>query len=385
MSDQNERLRSGLRWSLVVAVVGALACAAISWQRPGDLWRAYLAGYMLCWPVTLGAAGLVAIGNLTGGRWAMAARPAYLAITRTIPLVVILFISIALGLGQIYPWAASGSGAEHSFSPSKAAWLSPTFFLWRAAGYLVVWLVVIGLLNFVSRPGWPPATTPAMRRVGALSLVLLAPTATFAAFDWAMSLEPEWYSSIYGAIVIAGGVLAAHALAILTLTATRPDNASNIADDAVQVAEVYNDLGNLLLAFLMVFGYLSFSQFLVIWSGNLPSEITWYLRRLTSGWQWVALAFVIVGFIAFFQMLSRDRKRTAGQLATIAALVLAVYVINTAWMIVPAFEQTGAVPLATNIAAMVALGGVWLAAFCWHARRSLEANRADDYVAEEHH
>src|SRR5262245_14919591 len=216
-----------------------------------------------------------------------------------------------------------------------------------------------------------------MRRVGAMALVLLAPTATFAAFDWAMSLEPTWYSSIYGAIVTAGGVLAAHALAICILVATR-DGADPFDDDEKEsVAQVYNDLGNLMLAFLMVLGYLAFSQFLVIWSGNLPNEITWYLRRLSGGWQWLAIAVVLLGFIAFFQMLSRDRKRTPGLLANIAAIVLAVYEIHTFWMIVPAFEQTGAAWIVTNIAAMLALGGGWMAAFCWHAARSLEAFRND--------
>lgn len=375
MSHYDEKLRSWQRWSLVVAVVGAAACAAISWDRPANLWRAYLAGYMLCWPVTLGAAGLVAIGNLTGGNWAMAARPAYLATSRTIPLVAILFIPIALSLGQIYPWAYEGDVA-HAMSPSKAVWLSPTFFLWRAGGYLAVWLAVIGMLNLVSRGG-VPASTPAMRRTGALALVLLAATATFAAFDWAMSLEPTWYSSIYGAIVAAGGVLAAHAVAVRMLAATRGDSESSSHYETEPAAQVYNDLGNLLLAFLMVFGYLSFSQFLIIWSGNLPLEISWYLRRLSGGWQWVALAMVLLCCFAFFQMLSKDRKRTPQSLARIAAVVLVAYCVHTYWFVVPAFNETGAGWLATNVAAMATLAGGWVAAFCWHAGRCLEANHAE--------
>src|SRR5262245_49224468 len=109
MPDSNDSLRTLQRRSLAIAVIGIIVCAAVSWQQPADLWRAYLTGYMLCWPVTLGAAGLAAIGNLTGGRWATAARPAYLAATRTIPLIAILFIPIALSIGQIYPWAGTGA------------------------------------------------------------------------------------------------------------------------------------------------------------------------------------------------------------------------------------------------------------------------------------
>src|SRR5262245_41422704 len=172
MSEANDSRRTLQRRSLIVAFVGVVVCAAISWSRPADLWRAYLAAYMLCWPVALGAAGLVAIGNLTGGNWATAARPAYLAATRTIPLVAILFIPIALSLAQIYPWAATSGGVEHDWPAGKAWYLSPTFFLFRAGGYLAVWLLVIALLNFVSRADALPASTPGMRRVGAIALVL---------------------------------------------------------------------------------------------------------------------------------------------------------------------------------------------------------------------
>jgi hypothetical protein len=377
MSFTSQPLRSAQWWSLIVAVAGAIACAVISWERPGDLWRAYLTAYVLCWPVTVGAAGLLAIGNLTGGRWASAARPAYLAATRTVPLVAILFIPIALSMGQIFPWATSEGNAQLASAPGKAMYLSPIFFLWRAGGYLVVWLLVIGVLNCVTRPGAPPGSTPAMRRAGALSLVVLAPTAAFAAFDWGMSLEPEWYSSIYGAIVTAAGVLAAHAIAICTLVSVPSADDVASAAEVERVAQDYNDLGNLLLAFLMVFGYLSFSQFLIIWSGNLPHEITWYLRRLNGGWQWLALAMVALGFIAFFQMLARDRKRTPRQLARIAAAVIAMYELDTFWRCVPPFGEPRPAWLATNIAAMAALGGAWMTAYCWHARRCIETYRSD--------
>jgi hypothetical protein len=254
-------------------------------------------------------------------------------------------------------------------------------------GYLAVWLIVIGILNWVSRLDTAPGATPAMRRVGALSLVLLVPTATFAAFDWSMSLEPEWYSSIYGAIVIAGGVLAAHCVAILGLVAIPPlvlaERAVNAAQTNVESrqpaessepelqADVCNDLGNLLLAFLMVFGYFAFSQFLIIWSGNVPSEISWYLRRLSQGWPGLALLFVVLGGAAFFMLLSRDRKRVPKRLAIIASIVLVAYVAHSYWMVVPAFPESGFARHVASVAAILALAGGWTVAYCWLANRCL--------------
>jgi hypothetical protein len=331
---------------------------------PELLWRAYLLAWLTCWPVALGGLGLVALGNLTGGRWAAAARPFYLAAGQTVPVLALLFIPLAFGLHHLFPWAHAGYDAAAHFSPSKAAYLSPTFFLARAAGYFVVWLFVAWWLTSVSRLDRPPGARPAMRRAGAISLVLLAPTATFAAYDWGMSLEPEWYSSIYGAILIAGGVVTVHALAIAKLARD-----STGAID-IQQANDFNDMGNLLLAFVMVWTYFSFSQFFLIWSANLPSEITWYERRLSGGWQFVALAIVVSCFAApFLMLLSRDVKREPRRLAGVGRIILAGYVLNMYWTIVPAFPAARPVTHLVNAAAVLVFGGLWLALFGWRLQR----------------
>lgn len=383
MANDRNSFRTWIWWSLGAAIAAGLFCAVVFREALIGLWPLYLTAYMIYWPITLGAAGLLAIGNLTGGRWALAARPLYLAISATAPLIAILFIPIALNLDAIYPWAAETTREQLHLPPSKAFYLSPSFFLWRSAGYLAVWLVVVWLLNVVSRPPHLPSDTPAMRRIGALSLVLLAPTATFAAFDWGMSLEPEWYSSIYGAIIIAGGVLAAHALSLGSIVATSDlygfvDRAAALDREAhgtspvVLVSRIYNDFGNLLLAFLMVFSYFALSQFLIIWSANLPSEITWYLRRSVGGWQWLAITAVLLNVVAFFQLLSRDNKRTPPRLGWIAMIVLTAYVLHAFWMFVPALGYFDPVRLAATGAAILALGGIWLAAFSWLASRKAE-------------
>jgi hypothetical protein len=189
-----------------------------------------------------------------------------------------------------------------------------------------------------------------------------------------MSLEPHWYSSIYGAIVIAGGVVAAHAVAVIGLSFTSADarrvlhitRPQGREADTQQFAEVLNDLGNLLLAFIMVWTYFSFSQFFLIWSANLPSEIAWYERRLAGGWQVVAVAIVFVCFAApFLMLLSRDVKRQPGRLAAVAALVLAGYVLHMFWNIVPALPTGGRTVQLAMLGAVVSTGGLWTMLFGW--------------------
>ncbi len=372
-----QSLRPLLTMSLLTAATGASLCVVFGRGETEALWRAYLFAMLATWPVVMGAVGLLALGNLTGGRWAAAARPFYLAAARTLPFVAVLLVPLAFALGHIYPWAQSGAESPHVFSPAKSAYLSPPFFLARSAAYIAVWLVVSWWLGSVSQYTRPPASTPAMRRAGALSLVLLVPTTTFAAFDWGMSLEPHWYSSIYGAILTGGGVVAAHALAIVGLACVSLSTRISLVSSAGtgghgehELADVYNDMGNLLLAFIMLWTYFSFSQFFIIWSGNLPGEAAWYERRLSGGWQMLALALVLSCFaLPFLMLLSRNFKRNIRQLAIVAAVVLAGYSLNMYWMFVPALAPASFVHSMANAGALMAVGGVWLALYWWQIGR----------------
>jgi hypothetical protein len=398
MVNGQDILNRWQRRSLMAACAAVVVCVAMLWGNTDRLWQSFLFGFLACWLLSMGGMGLLALGNLTGGRWATVCRPFYLAATQTVPLVALLFAPVGLFAEHIYPWAAT-PGIE--LPPAQAVYLETGFFILRAAAYILVWLVLCGLLSVVSRLDMPPASTPAMRRVGAITLVLLVPTATFAAFDWSMSLEPAWYSSIYGALLSACGVLAAHALAVCAAVSCGDDAVANIllhsgnhayTDDVHELqsggqqalraengsglndhgAEIWNDLGNLLLAFLMVTAYFALSQFLIIWSGNLPSEITWYLRRLNGGWEWVALALVLFGFLApFLTLLSREWKRSPRSVRRIALVVFGMYFVHLYWMVVPAFGPASLASHVLNVAVLVALFGVWLAAFAWRAKRCL--------------
>jgi hypothetical protein len=375
LRDQVIHRRIGL--SLLVCALGVGLTFAVVAHQPTILWRASLLGVIAVWLVPMGAAGLVAIGNLTGGRWATAARPFYLATMRTLPLVAVLFVPLALMLQHIYPWAQSGGPGVAGLSPGKQFWLSPTFVLLRGGIYIMIGLAVTRWLTSVSRLDVLPGSTFAMRRAGAASLVILVPTVTFAAFDWVMSLEPHWYSSIFGAILTAGGVIAAHAVAILGI-ARSPNLLSPILEtahvegayDEIAASNTLNDLGNLLLAFTMVWAYFSFSQFLIIWSGNLPSEISWYEVRLSGKWEFFAIAVLLIGFVApFCILLSRDVKRSVGTLATVAIVALLGYAINLYWIIVPATFATDTTGNVASVAVLVALAGLWSAIHSWQLAR----------------
>jgi hypothetical protein len=366
LREQTIHRRIGL--SLLTAALGIGLCVAVAGHEPEILWRASLLGVISIWLVPMGAAGLLAIGNLTGGNWAAAARPFYLASLKTLPFVALLFIPLGLGLGYIYPWARSGAAGVEGFSAAKAAWLSPTFVLVRSGVYIIVWLAIARWLASVSRLDVPPGNTFAMRRAGAASLVLLVPTTTFAAFDWVMSLEPHWYSSIFGAILTAGGVLAAHAIAIFgiarspSLLPTILSTANVVENDEYTTTRVLADLGNLLLAFTMVWTYFAFSQFLIIWSGNLPSEISWYVLRLSGGWLYVAIAIVLFAFVApFLVLLSRDVKRNTRPLATVAVFSLIGYALSMYWTIVPATYPTDTTGKVASAAVFLAIAGLWSA------------------------
>jgi hypothetical protein len=216
-----------------------------------------------------------------------------------------------------------------------------------------------------------------------------------------MSLEPEWYSSIYGALLSAGGVLAAHALAVSGVVTIGGDNVDSIlrragiairetdehdlqGSDVITLhtashkvlghylAEIFNELGNLLLAFLMVNTYFALSQFLIIWSGNLPSEITWYLRRINGGWGALAVVIVMFHFVVpFLMLLSRDVKRSPRQLRQVAMILLTMFAVHLYWMIVPPTPYLGLSRHVLSIAALAVLLGVWLATYSWFANRCL--------------
>jgi hypothetical protein len=280
----------------------------------------------------------------------------------TLPLLTIFFVPLLFGLGALYPWANPEVVQQSPLLQQKTLYLNVPFFIGRAVFYFLVWNGLAVLLNRWSvaqdRTG-DPRLAIRMKRLSTGGLILFILTSTFAAYDWLMSLEPEWYSSIYGLIFIAGQVLGALAVAVLGLRFLARRNAG-----AHDWSQAFNDLGNFMLAFVMIWAYFSFSQFLIIWSANIQEEAAWYYRRIQGPWAVVALLLVIFDFaIPFLALLSRSFKRKAQVLSGLAILILCGRWIELNWLIMPAFSPESVRLHWLDLALMVAFGGIWLAVF----------------------
>jgi hypothetical protein len=286
--------------------------------------------------------------------------------------MALLFLPVLLGAPSLYTWAKPEVVAADELLQKKAAYLNVPFFAVRALLYFAVWALLAWRLSSWSRQqdGGADATRAGrLRGLSAVGLVVLSLTTTFAAVDWGMSLAPHWFSTIYGVLFIVGFSLSALAFTIVLL--------SHLAGEppftrALQPATVH-DLGKLLLAFTMLWGYVNLSQFLIVWSGNVSEETPFYLHRLHGGWQAVAVALLVFHFaLPFALLLSRPLKRSARALGAVAALMLAMQLVDLFWLLGPDLVGHGHedVPLRVHwmdLAAVLGLGGLWLFLFAREA------------------
>jgi hypothetical protein len=281
---------------------------------------------------------------------------------RTLPLMAVLFVPIAADLPALYEWARPEAAHDPGLV-RKQLYLNAPFFLGRAGFYFAAWILVTAFLVRWSHRQDATGDPRAAERLELLSrggLVLLGLTMTFASVDWAMSLEPHWFSTIYGILFMGGSVLTAFAIVIAVAASLA--RRTPVAD--VVTAAHFHDLGKLLLAFVMLWAYFAFSQFLIVWSGNLPEEIPWYLRRLRGGWEWLALALIVFHFaLPFALLLSRGLKRQKRTLAAVAIALVAVRIMDVFWMVAPAFRPEGLAVHWLDAAALVGIGGLWFALF----------------------
>jgi hypothetical protein len=308
------------------------------------------------------------VHQLSGGAWGVLIRRPIGAAARVIPLMTVLFLPIALGVMRIYPWTNADLVAHDEALRHKQLYLNVPFFLTRAAIYFLAWNALSYFLNRWSleqdRRG-DPRIARRMQQLSAIGLVLYGLTITFASFDWLMSIDPHWYSTIYGVIIIGGQGLIALAVATIVLVwlSRRPPLKNAV------VPSHFTDLGNLMLAFTMLWAYFSFSQYLIIWAGNLPHEIEWYLHRSFTSWRLVAFALIIFHFaLPFVLLLSRQLKRQADTIVRVAVLLLFVRLIDLFWLIAPDLHHDGLSVSWMDVVLPIALGGIWVGAFIWQLR-----------------
>ena len=358
--------------SLIAGAIGLGLCLVGAFLSPEQFFRSYLFAYLFWIGIALGSFGIVMLHHLTGGGWGFVIRRLLESGTRTLPLMVVLFVPLLFGLSELYVWARPAEVAADELLQHKSAYLNVPFFLVRTAVYFAAWISITYCINRWSLEQDRTGERVLTRRLQLLSgpgLVVYALTVTFASIDWAMSLEPHWFSTMYGIMFLIGQVLAA--LALMIVIAVRLADQEPLST-VVSPARLL-DLGNLLLAFVMLWAYIAFSQYIIIWSGNLPEEIPWYLHRTTGGWQGIALFLIIFHFaVPFVLLLSRATKRKVELLSAVAGGIIIMRLVDLFWLVAPAFHQTGVQIHWMDLVAPIGVGGIWMWFFIWQLKgRSL--------------
>lgn len=366
----NLELNRYQRPALIVGVVGAVLCIiGLFIAGSAQLLQSYLFAFIFWNGLALGCLAALMLQHLVGGRWGLAVRRLAEAGALTLPLMAVLFIPILLGVTVLYPWSHAEEVASSLILQHKAAYLNVPGFIIRAIIYFAVWITLAYLLNRWSALQDRTAVDPAgrwMRMLSGPGLVLYVLTLTFAATDWGMSLEPEWVSAIYGVIYLIGqGLTFLCAMIILLSFFGKLKPLSDIV-----WPDIFHDLGKLLFAFIVLWTYTSFAQFVIQWTGNLPEEIPWYIKRTSGGWQYLAyLLMTCQFFLPFLLLLSRRNKRRTGIIRAIAFGLLVMRLIDIFWIIKPAFNPEGFHIHWLDFVTLLTLGGFWVAAFLYLVQR----------------
>lgn len=372
--------------SLIIGVVFSIIAIIGAFLQPDVFIRGYLVSFMAWLGVTLGSMAILMLRHMTGGGWGMVIRRVMGAGMRCIWLMGVLFLPIGFMMKRLYIWARpldtiQDKHLREHLQDITQTYLSVHGFWIRAAIYFAIWfLLVFFLTKWSAEQNQPPVrdTSAKFKVLAGPGLILYGFTISFAAIDWVMSIDPSWISTIYGLLFLAGQCLSAVCFAVIIeriLVRYKPMS-ELLRPDFV------HDHGKLMLTFIMVWAYFSFSQWLIIWAGNLPEEISWYLARLHGGWGGVGLFLAIFHFaVPFVFLLSRPFKRDVTKLVWLAVWLMLVRWVDILWHVEPAFSSHFTITWA-DVIIPIAMGGLWMALFCRNLR-SMPLLPAYDLYARE--
>jgi hypothetical protein len=373
----------------IASVVGAVGIAALLAgffaTSPEQFLRSYLVGFTFWNGMALGCLLLVMIQYMTGGAWGMMARRTFEAGSRVLPLMAILVLPIYFGATKLFPWTFPEALHDHNLQ-DKSWWLNLPGFYLRAPIYYCIWGLLMFLLNKWSleqdRTG-DVQLAKKLERLSGAGIVIFTFSMTLAAVDWIMSLSPHWFSTIYGLLIIVGQVLSALALSVAVFVLM----AGHAPLKNLITKRHLHDLGSLMLALTMLWAYLSFSQLILIWSGNLPEEISYYIDRLNGGWEYVGAGLLMFHFaFPFLMLLSQKLKKNPRTIAKIALYIVVIRLIDIIWLVEPNFGHQHLNIHWLDIAAPIGIGGLWLAYFFYNLRQRpiLPVNAPDLQKALDH-
>jgi hypothetical protein len=387
MSAQEYRAPESVgRWqngALIAGVLGVVGCIIGGLKSPDHFYQSYIISYMLVLGLTLGSLGLLMLQHLTGGQWGIMIRRPLEAATRTIWLVLVMFLPIFFGMKTLYSaWLDPEKLKAEPLSDFQQTYLTSSGFLTRAIVYFAIWIALMWIFNRWSRQQDVDQGDRALRRrfkmLAGPGIILYVVLMSFAVIDWVMSLSPHWASTIYGFLFVAGQLISSLALMIaITVLLSRSEPYASV----FQTRHLH-DLGKLLLAFIMLWAYFDFSQLLIIWAGNQPEEITFYSTRLYGGWGPVAVIVLLFHFaLPFLLLLSRDLKRNPNLLPKVAIWMILVRMVDLFWMTRPEFT-TRIIPTLLDFVVPLAVGGLWFAFFAFNLKQQPLLPLGDPRLAE---
>ena len=355
----------GLRQFGMIAGALGVVLALIGFFMSGvdRFYQAYLVAYTFWMGVILGSMALLMVQHLSGGVWGIVLRRPFEAAVRTLPFMTVLFLPIFLGMHSLYEWSHEGITETDPIIAAKALYLNTPFFVVRQVIYFAIWNLIGFLLTKWShehdRTG-DPALLGKLATISGAGLVIYFLTVTFAMVDWTMSVNPHWFSTIWGMLYIGGQGLSAFAFGIVVLVML-----ARVAPlNRVLTSHHFHDLGKFLFAFLMLWAYLQFSQFLIIWSANIPEEIPHYLNRWENSWKYLSI-FIVVGhfMVPYALLLSRDLKRNYRKLQIIATWILFARIADYWWHVAPELHKDGLTISLLDVALPLVLGGIFISLF----------------------
>jgi len=366
----------------VGALLGAVPCAILGAGNPKQFFFSWLVSFLFFLSLALGALFFVLIQYATQGGWGIVLRRIGETIFATLPVMAALFVPVVLGLRDLYSWSAPGAAAHDALLRWKAPYLNVPFFLVRAALYFGIWSVIALLYYRGSRrqdATGDPRLSSRLRRLAGPSIIVLALTQTFASIDWIMSLTPHWYSTIFGVYFFSGSFVGFIALLSVVVVAMRR---ARLLDTVIS-ADHLHDIGKFLFAFTAFWAYIAFSQFFLMWYANLPEETIWYKARIEGSWMQVSLLLMAGHFVVpFFYLMGRTVKRKGATLAIGGVWLLAMHFMDLYWQVMPTLHPEGVRPSALDVAALVAVGGCFVAAASWLMKRQALVPLRDPRLAE---
>jgi len=379
--------------ALIAGGIGLVGCAIGFLVDRDQFFRSWLIAYMLFLGIALGSLALMMVQHLSGGAWGVFRR-IFEASSRTLPLLMILFIPVLLGMTSLYPWTHDDHVQADAVLRHKAPYLNTPFFVARAVIYFAGWWGISFLLNKWSQQqdAGDVAANTRLQRLSGAGLVFYAMAVTFAGIDWIMSLNPHWYSTLFGFLMMGGQGLAALAFTIVVSTFLfRHEPMSRLLKPTH-----FHDLGKLTLAFVMLYAYFNFSQYMLTFAANLAEEIPYMTVRTRNGWQYLALFLTIFHFaVPFLLLLSRDLKRAAHRLVVVALWLIFMRFADIYMLVSPEFASTGGnLHLLEgehvshlfvhwmDLAAPLAIGGLWLWMFFTQLQQRPLFAAGDPYLRE---